>query len=189
MKKLLAAAALAALAGAPAMAQQTFDFTYALGDATATGTFDLAHSGDVLAAGDYSGWISNVHMTISGASSGNGTFTSADFGFYYFNSSTDLDLTHELVGQDEGAGAIFGDQSTRSDLNFFGQTAGSPFGIYFFQLGTDGGNGDQLRLVSLHLDGVNGAVPEPASWAMMLGGFGLVGGAMRSRRRAAVTFA
>jgi hypothetical protein len=33
-----------------------------------------------------------------------------------------------------------------------------------------------------------GAVPEPASWAMMLGGFGLVGGAMR-RRKAAVRFA
>lgn len=27
------------------------------------------------------------------------------------------------------------------------------------------------------------AVPEPASWAMMIGGFGMVGGAMRSRRR------
>jgi hypothetical protein len=27
-----------------------------------------------------------------------------------------------------------------------------------------------------------GAVPEPASWAMMVGGFGLIGGAMRSRR-------
>lgn len=37
--------------------------------------------------------------------------------------------------------------------------------------------------------GPAGAVPEPASWAMMLGGFGLVGGAMRSRRKAAVTFA
>jgi hypothetical protein len=35
------------------------------------------------------------------------------------------------------------------------------------------------------LDNVSasGAVPEPASWALMLGGFGLVGGAMRSRRR------
>jgi len=33
------------------------------------------------------------------------------------------------------------------------------------------------------------AAPEPASWALMLGGFGLVGGAMRSRRRAAITFA
>ena len=36
---------------------------------------------------------------------------------------------------------------------------------------------------------VNGSVPEPASWAMMLGGFGLVGGAMRSRRKANIRFA
>jgi hypothetical protein len=27
-----------------------------------------------------------------------------------------------------------------------------------------------------------GAVPEPATWAMMIGGFGMVGGAMRRRR-------
>ena len=36
--------------------------------------------------------------------------------------------------------------------------------------------------------GFTGGVPEPASWAMMLGGFGLVGSAMR-RRKTAVTFA
>lgn len=36
--------------------------------------------------------------------------------------------------------------------------------------------------------GTSGAVPEPASWALMLGGFGLVGGAMRSRRKAVVSF-
>ena len=35
----------------------------------------------------------------------------------------------------------------------------------------------------------SGAVPEPASWALMLGGFGMIGGALRSRRKAAVTFA
>ena len=33
------------------------------------------------------------------------------------------------------------------------------------------------------------SVPEPASWAMMVGGFGLVGGAMRYRRKAKVMFA
>ncbi len=32
------------------------------------------------------------------------------------------------------------------------------------------------------------AVPEPGTWAMMLGGFGLVGGAMRRRQRARVSF-
>jgi len=37
--------------------------------------------------------------------------------------------------------------------------------------------------------GPQSGVPEPASWAMMLGGFGLVGGVLRSRRRTAVSFA
>lgn len=32
-------------------------------------------------------------------------------------------------------------------------------------------------------------VPEPAAWAMMLAGFGLVGSAMRRRQKVAVTFA
>jgi hypothetical protein len=37
-------------------------------------------------------------------------------------------------------------------------------------------------------DGIALAVPEPASWALMLGGFGMVGAAMRSRRKSAVGF-
>jgi hypothetical protein len=36
---------------------------------------------------------------------------------------------------------------------------------------------------------VDGAVPEPASWALMLGGFGLIGSAMRANRRTAIRFA
>ncbi|RYE70329.1 MAG: CHRD domain-containing protein, partial [Oxalobacteraceae bacterium] len=32
------------------------------------------------------------------------------------------------------------------------------------------------------------AVPEPASWVVMLSGFGVVGGAMRGRRKRAVSF-
>lgn len=34
-----------------------------------------------------------------------------------------------------------------------------------------------------------GGVPEPAAWAMMLAGFGLVGAVMRRREKAVVTFA
>ena len=33
------------------------------------------------------------------------------------------------------------------------------------------------------------AVPEPATWAMFIGGFGLIGSAMRRRQKVAVTFA
>lgn len=36
---------------------------------------------------------------------------------------------------------------------------------------------------------VTGAVPEPASWMMMVGGFGVIGGALRRRKIARVTFA
>ncbi|MEP6786543.1 MAG: PEPxxWA-CTERM sorting domain-containing protein [Sphingomonadales bacterium] len=40
------------------------------------------------------------------------------------------------------------------------------------------------------LGATNGAVPEPATWAMMIGGFGAIGGAARYRRRkVAVSFA
>jgi hypothetical protein len=43
---------------------------------------------------------------------------------------------------------------------------------------------DNVSVVELD----SSAAPEPASWALMLGGFGAIGGAMRSRRKAAVSF-
>jgi hypothetical protein len=45
------------------------------------------------------------------------------------------------------------------------------------------------RLVVTDLGGNWGAVPEPASWAMMIVGMGAVGFAMRGRRKVAVSFA
>ncbi len=36
--------------------------------------------------------------------------------------------------------------------------------------------------------GGDGAVPEPATWAMMLAGFGIIGGTMRRRQRTVVSF-
>jgi hypothetical protein len=46
------------------------------------------------------------------------------------------------------------------------------------------GNQLQVMLVAGSPEGLpTPAVPEPASWAMMLGGFGLVGGSLRSQRR------
>jgi len=54
------------------------------------------------------------------------------------------------------------------------------YGYMYFRP-TDGGR------VRIDVDGR--AIPEPASWALMLGGFGLVGGAMRGRKGATVRFA
>lgn len=39
--------------------------------------------------------------------------------------------------------------------------------------------------LTLGIEGVGPGIPEPASWAMLVSGFGIVGGAMRVRRRAA----
>jgi len=47
----------------------------------------------------------------------------------------------------------------------------------------DWAQGEQFRNYAFRI-----SAPEPASWAMMLGGFGLVGFAMRSRRSTAVSF-
>ena len=52
--------------------------------------------------------------------------------------------------------------------------------------GPSNGGGQSLGDESFNIENVvlvAGAVPEPATWAMMILGFGVVGGAMRSRRR------
>jgi len=59
------------------------------------------------------------------------------------------------------------------------------FGVTGTKLG-DAANATDLS--DLFKAGALGAVPEPASWAMMLGGFGLVGGAIR-RRKLSLRFA
>jgi hypothetical protein len=52
-----------------------------------------------------------------------------------------------------------------------------------YTLGNSTGNG------SFVISTAAAAVPEPASWAMMISGFGLVGGAMRSRKTSAPALA
>ncbi|MCW6532357.1 PEPxxWA-CTERM sorting domain-containing protein [Sphingomonas sp. MMSM20] len=42
---------------------------------------------------------------------------------------------------------------------------------------------------SFEIDNLAAAVPEPSTWAMMIFGFGAIGGAMRHRRRGARVFA
>ena len=48
----------------------------------------------------------------------------------------------------------------------------------------DGNNGGDTRTLGFRVDVVdaNTGVPEPASWAMLIAGFGLVGASMRRRR-------
>ncbi|CAM3290735.1 hypothetical protein SPAN111604_14875 [Sphingomonas antarctica] len=50
-------------------------------------------------------------------------------------------------------------------------------------------DGNWVMLGEAQFTGPSGAVPEPASWAMMVGGFGLLGGALRRRSAKSVSFA
>ncbi|WP_254447664.1 PEPxxWA-CTERM sorting domain-containing protein [Sphingomonas sp. ID1715] len=63
---------------------------------------------------------------------------------------------------------------------FYRFNAGANLDAISFQNGSVSG-------VALYATGA--AVPEPAAWALMLGGFGLLGASMRRRQRTTVTFA
>jgi hypothetical protein len=69
----------------------------------------------------------------------------------------------------------------------------SPIGVTFAGTAHSvdfGGSANQVAFADITLGAAtpSGAVPEPASWALMLGGFGMIGGAMRSRRKGTVSF-
>ena len=68
-------------------------------------------------------------------------------------------------------------------FQFRGVSADTPNSIYGLRFG-----GNYLLLTGT-ADGIPGGVPEPASWAMMIGGFGLIGGALRRRQSVRVSFA
>jgi hypothetical protein len=68
-----------------------------------------------------------------------------------------------------------------------GLTAGTSYTLTFQGMER---NSDQTSFIDgVSLDLAPGAVPEPASWALMLGGFGLTGAAMRRRTRAKFVYA
>lgn len=94
------------------------------------------------------------------------------------NEAIKVSLTYILAGGGFATGLF--DVKTNGE-NFFGISgdAGEKFtSITFLSDPVETGIGD---LRQLRLGGV-AAVPEPAAWAMLIAGFGLVGAAMRRRR-------
>lgn len=133
--------------------------------------------------------ILGLSVTVSGASSGNGTFGLSDFGSLYWNTGgVSLDLSKDLVGQ-ATATSIWGTSSggAGGDFNLFGTNGAAPFGTWYFQLTTDGGVGDTMQLTSFTPEktGASGtSVPEPASIALISAGLLALAG-LRGRRKTA----
>lgn len=86
-------------------------------------------------------------------------------------------LTDNIIGASTGTSIAGGDPFSARSIFFTAGTAGS----LKFSFGSDSNDniGPLLDIISLD---ITSSVPEPATWAMMILGFGLVGGAMRRRK-------
>ena len=159
--------------------------------------------------GSFSGWTQFVNTGFTNVSTQNiatggtaaaGTYN-ANFGpvgstgGIFQNLATVAGRTYNiaftLAGANSGPNsflATFGGTTLRSTANTgaFGNT------VFSYAVAATGAS-SELRFTFQHdpsyftLDGVSvtaaAAVPEPATWGLMILGFGAVGGAMRSRRR------
>ena len=77
-----------------------------------------------------------------------------------------------------------GDHGPQSATNFGVFLAAGAHSLLIYQQENGGITALTAYLNGTPLSGsmISTSVPEPASWALMLGGFGLIGGVMRSRR-------
>ncbi|HLO85054.1 MAG TPA: PEP-CTERM sorting domain-containing protein [Nostocaceae cyanobacterium] len=141
---------------------------------------------------DITSSVKDFSITITGARSGNGTFTLSDFQriIFRYPPNSSLDFTQELVGQPANPPALpFGTayNGQAGDFNIFRNFASSPnapTGAFFFQIITSGSTGDRLKLTSFK---PQTTVPEPASLIgiLGLGTFGLTSLRKRKQKPAA----
>jgi hypothetical protein len=110
-----------------------------------------------------------------------------NLGAYYDDGlqSTPAGAPSTLYGRPINIGTAQGDftvnTATTRDLTFFGVTSDTAFNSFTIS-GITPTLGASIVFDNLSKgSAVVAAVPEPASWAMMIAGFGLVGGAMRRR--------
>jgi hypothetical protein len=76
-------------------------------------------------------------------------------------------------------------QALSGSLSGLSIADGSTFGIRWFDQNSLGSD-DGLAVDNFTMSALNnpvGAVPEPSIWAMMIGGFGIIGSSLRRRRR------
>jgi hypothetical protein len=112
-----------------------------------------------------------------------------DAGIILYDIETNHDDVYTLFAPPSGYSSI-GTPCLASDT-FACVVLSGPTSLYSAINAMNGGSGiccGGSDLVVTPGPGVD-VVPEPASWAMMVGGFGLIGGMMRGRRKTAVNFA
>jgi len=124
-------------------------------------------------------FITGFEITVTGASSGNGSFLLNDFqGTFWNTNGGTLDLSSELVGQ-ATSGNPWGTavDGSAGDFNMFRSSANAPTGTNYFRL-TPAGSSDTMMLTSFSPQ--TAAVPEPSSLILLAMG---AAGVVRLRRR------
>lgn len=168
-------------------------FTSALGSGMQVGNFGSQGNGQTLAVFD------DINGNfLRGAIAGGATSLSFSFGnddpfftnagdlawLQVFNGATLVNTVTVLLNRDDIMNQSIGYSGVFFD-NFafaYADALGNPF---------TGGGGTNVGLTELVDDFrfSSGAVPEPGTWALLALGFGVIGGAMRSRRRLSSAFA
>ena len=188
LAKLVAGTAVvAAMLGSVAAQAVTYTVDLTVGPGSVTGTIDTDGTFGVLSTGNITDWSlllddGSTTFLLDGATNSEviviGTgFTATAIGLYFdFSNSTGfnaVDFQNPFIG---------------SSINYFclndagGGCSGNPSAIGLRLEGIEIGD----PRTGVTLIGSAAAVPEPASWALMIAGFGLTGAAMR-RRRVALT--
>jgi hypothetical protein len=159
----------------------TVDGTYNNGGGTVTGTFTTDATIAALASGDR-GTITSINLveTSSGGINFGNTFNFTDPNPLFVSLTTE-----------DGPGSIEqlfdNDGGNQLNLGFDldgGALATTGFGHSFVLTEFSGAPGFVVSGTITEGAGIAAGVPEPASWALMLVGFGGLGAAMRTCRRA-----
>jgi hypothetical protein len=177
MKKFLLAASIAALACASANAA-TFNFSEQLDvGPLVTGSFDGTLNGNLITN------LSNISVALDGVAFNGPLYGSSFDGWDWVS-----------------GGAVASLDGTQNNFLFIDADYPTVWNYTNYYLSINGGQATNAWNGNTGQGGGNYAVthfsatlaspaPEPASWALMVGGFGAIGGALRSRRKAAVSFA
>ena len=112
--------------------------------------------------------ITGISGTINGSAINNAA--GGNYGNYFTTGNYFLDGSGVNITTASGIALNFFNQSSN---NLYRINATNPFTTFY---------------VAASSSAVAG-VPEPAAWALMVGGFGMVGAAMRQRRRAVASYA
>ena len=183
---LLSCAAFAVAAASASAASLDFAIQWtSLGPASAGGTMtidDAVFLNPGVNGSDTIPWVTAFSVTVTGAASGNGTFTLADFSNILLDTNGGtLDLGLPLIGQNNGG--LFdpaGGGGAGGDFNLFSMNPAVPNGVFFGAMATSGGTGDGMSVAKIM------PLPLPTDDQKCQGAIAKVGGKYLATRHAAL---